>query len=46
MIDAIERNKEYFGHRFYRQHTSVENGDFIKVYNIIRFRIFRKLGEI
>jgi CTD small phosphatase-like protein 2 len=30
MIDAIERNRLYFDYRFYRQHTFVENGEFIK----------------
>lgn len=30
MIDAIERNKAYFDYRFYRQHTFVQNGEFIK----------------
>ena len=30
MIDAIERNRLYFDYRFYRQHTSVQNGEFIQ----------------
>ncbi len=31
MIDAIERNTIYFDYRFYRQHTFIKNGEFIKV---------------
>lgn len=34
MIDAIERNTQYFEYRFYRQHTLVQNGEFIKVIKI------------
>lgn len=34
MIDAIERKKAYFDYRFYRQHTSIHKGEFIKVYRL------------
>jgi len=30
IIDAIERNKKYFDYRFYRQHASIINNDFVK----------------
>ena len=30
LIDAIEENKIYFEHRFYRQHTVIIGNDFVK----------------
>ena len=42
LIDAIEENKVYFEHRFYRQHTIIIGNDFVKDLN----RIGRPLDKI
>ena len=42
LIDAIEENKVYFEHRFYRQHTIIIGNDFVKDLN----RIGRPLDKM
>ena len=31
IIDVIEKNKKYFNHKLFRDHTTINNNEFIKV---------------